>query len=97
MSADVDVVFYCIINNFIFQNEICDMLPVRQHLAIIKSWTNELVCLCSLKTSRIGKGLSEIFSQPFLQYETWPMSLFIVIVTLCEMYVAIVYLRYGIV
>lgn len=57
------------------------MLPVRQQLSIIKSWTNELVCLCSLKTSRIGKGLSETFSQPFLQYETWPMSLFIVIVT----------------
>ena len=73
------------------------MLPVRKQLSIIKSWTNELVCLCSLKTSRIGKGLSEIFSQPFLQYETWPMSLFIVIVTLCEMYVAIVYLRYGMV
>ncbi|RLM02158.1 hypothetical protein BIY31_24330 [Gibbsiella quercinecans] len=66
-------------------------------MAIIKSWTNELVCLCSLKTSRIGKGLSEIFSQPFLQYEMWPMSLFIVIVTLCDMYIAIVCLRYGIV
>ncbi|PAC44524.1 hypothetical protein CJP08_28055 [Klebsiella pneumoniae] len=35
----------------------------------------------SAQLFRIGKGLSETSSQPFLQYETWPMSLFIVIVT----------------